>query len=286
MLNLLLRIQDACLQLDWLHLTIPGLAAVVLGLFLWLGGARYAWVVVGLLGAALGSIAGLFASQWFGVTMGLAVAGGAAVFALLAILMRHTVIILLAGLIFAFVCGVSYMGYALNEQSGQGPVERIKQQALGLAGSANADGGRGTSPSESLSDGALGVLNLGNALGGHEGGLRKLRNIGGDLRKAASTHRNMLLLWAVVGATVGLGLAYVLKKLIMPLCCSIAGSAGVIGGMLALFLAKDVDVFSSLQSHPRLLPIIFGAMIIFGSLVQTLLAGARIRRLQADEEEE
>jgi hypothetical protein len=42
---------------------------------------------------------------------------------------------------------------------------------------------------------------------------------------------------------------------------------------VALFFARGTPVFNNLQSHPRLLPTIFIAMIIFGCLVQLLFAG-------------
>ena len=52
--DLLLRLEEACLGLGTLQLVLPGLAAAAVGLFLWLAGARYAWIVVGLLGAIAG----------------------------------------------------------------------------------------------------------------------------------------------------------------------------------------------------------------------------------------
>ena len=113
--ELLLKIQDACLQLNGWHLAIPGIAAVIMGLFLWLGGARYAFFVVGVLGAMVGSAAGLAVSQWFDLQLPLTVSIGAAIFAIIAILLQQTVILILAALIFALACGMAYMGQRVSQ---------------------------------------------------------------------------------------------------------------------------------------------------------------------------
>jgi hypothetical protein len=55
--------------------------------------------------------------------------------------------------------------------------------------------------------------------------------------------------------------------------------------MIALFFAKGRTVFSDLQDRETLIPIIFLAMIIFGCLVQTLLAAAHTRSLKSSDKE-
>ena len=54
MQDILLKIQDACLQLDAISVGAPAVVAIILGLVLWLGGQRYAAFVIGILGAVVG----------------------------------------------------------------------------------------------------------------------------------------------------------------------------------------------------------------------------------------
>ena len=115
MISLLTRIQEACLQLDTWHLAGPGLGLIVLGLFLWLGGVRYAFLVVGILGAAGGGALGLLIGHWFEIEMPLAIIGGAVVMTVLALLLQNLVVIGLAIVLFAVVGGFSYLGYALDK---------------------------------------------------------------------------------------------------------------------------------------------------------------------------
>ena len=68
-----------------------------------------------------------------------------------------------------------------------------------------------------------------------------------DLKDAMGSKQWMLLLWIVVGAAVVLLLGYLVKRLVMVLCCSIVGAAMVIGGVMALLLAKQTEVVSNLQ---------------------------------------
>jgi hypothetical protein len=60
----------------------------------------------------------------------------------------------------------------------------------------------------------------------------------------------------------------------IALCCSIVGTTAILAGMLALLLAKGTEVFTALETKPHTLPSLYLAMILFGLLVQLLLAGS------------
>jgi len=288
MLELLLRIEDACLQFDAYTLAVPGLASVVLGLLLWLGGTRYSAIVLGLVGAALGGVGGLFVSQQFGVALGLSVAVGAAVVALLAVFFQHVVIVLMAMMIFAVVCGVGYMSYNVGGQEWQDTLDRVRQEALSQARSAALAGGggaanaeRATAASEGLADGQ------GEIIEERRTGVERLKGIVGELRLHAGSHRKMLVLWAVLGGVVGLVLAYVLKRVMMALCCSVVGATGIVGGLSAVLLAKGVSVVSDLQGRGRLVVVVLAGMVVFGALTQLFVVGSgKGKKSESSDEQE
>jgi hypothetical protein len=286
MSEFLFRVQDACLQLNWWSLVLPGLAVIVLGLFLWLGGARYAFAVVGLLGAVVGAGCGFVVSQWFDLHIPLTVSAGAAIFTITAILLQQTVIVLLASIIFAAACGLAYMTHTIDRQSFQDTLQNLR----GDWGSLSSDIEK--PPSSESADKTtlplpLGIDESNFALSEpHEQGIQKLKDILDALRSSAASNRNMLFVWAVLGGVVGLLIGYLLKKIVMALCCSIVGATGVITGMLALFLAKGIPVFSSLQDRPRLLLSIFIAMIIFGCLLQLFITGRAKKKTKTSQKEE
>ncbi|MCP4707424.1 MAG: hypothetical protein GY869_02265 [Planctomycetes bacterium] len=286
--ELLLKIQDACLQLNGWYLAIPGLAAVIMGLFLWLGGARYAFFVVGVLGAMVGSAAGLAVSQWFDLQLPLTVSVGAAVFAIIAILLQQTVILILAALIFALACGMTYMGHNVSQPEFQDQLLQLNQRYTEKALSNQIQNRDTTTLSGDLkaplpfdwedqetTEGGL-----------HTQGIQKLKDIFNALFASASDNRNMLFLWAVVGGAGGLFIGFLLKKIIMAFCCSMVGATCVISGMLAMFLAKKIEVFSSLQDRPKLLLSVFVAMVFFGFPLQLFITGRAKKKSKDAEKKE
>ena len=292
MQEMFLRIQDACLQLRPAVLVTPAVISMFAGLFLWLGGVRYAFVVVGLLGAMLGAAIGLFIGRWFGLPTSLSVAIGAAIVAIAAMLMQHTVVVLLATVILATACGLGYMSYTIDTETWRQEISRIRQRVR--------SGGSLSDPDSSASSSAeMDYLRslvhqaenetIADDRPSHDKGLDKLRTVLAEMRLSATSNRTSLVLWAIIGAGVGLVLAYLVKKIMMAVCCSIVGTTGIIGGVLALFLARGSAVFTSLQSRPQLLPVLFAAMIVFGCLIQLMFArpaGKKSAKTQESDEEE
>jgi len=253
MAELLLRIQQACLDLNGWYLVLPGVSGVGIGLFLWLGGARYAWLVAGLLGALGGAALGSLLATRLGVRPWAAVLIGAAALTLLALLLRQVVMVVLAAAVFALIFGSSYVGYALDNS-----VVRQWREGAAVTPLAPSSGPRQAQPSDQS----------------HQRALAQLQQLVADLHAWAAGRRGMLLLWGLAGAALGVLLGFILKKIVMALCCSIVGSAGVIVGTSMLLFGKGAAVVSSLQTRPRLLPSLFVVMILFGLAVQLLLAAA------------
>lgn len=279
MSDLLLRIQDAALQLNPSVLWIPGLVAAFLGLFLWLGGKRYSFFVIGILGAALGAAIGLIVSQWFGTDLLVSVAIGAILIAIAAVLMERLVIVLLATLIFATACGSSYWSYAVKDTDWKNKLSIAKlDQARGIL--------------EGIQDGELpesafdeSVTTDADQVRGHQSAVAKLKEIFAAIKTSAGENKGMLILWTILGAAIGLTLAYLLKKLVMAFCCSVVGSASIIAGIIAVILAKGNMIISTLLQSPKLVPTIFLAMVFFGFACQ-LLFGRKPKKIVVEEEDD
>lgn len=277
MIEFLLRVEEACLQLATWHLVVPGICLIVLGLFLWLGGVRYAFLVAGLFGAALGGLLGLLASRWFGLEMSLAVAGGAVIMTILSLLLQNLVVIGLAIVLFSAVGGFSYLAYSLDQKGASGSADSSLRDSLPSVSDVEAlvrhesESLRETSGSEEDSTASEGV--------------RKLIRIRDEISELASTNRTMVIVCAVGGAFLGLLLGYFLKKLMMAISCSIIGSSGAILGMGMLLLAKGSPVISTLQERPKLLPTLFIVMLIIGCMAQLILAGAKKMETTTEDED-
>ena len=95
MIELLLRIEDLCAELPIAILIGIGILTLIIGFFIWLGGARYIGFLTALLGAAFGAFLGLALSKWFNLHSGVAFISSA-VLAIVAYFIRNIVIISLA----------------------------------------------------------------------------------------------------------------------------------------------------------------------------------------------
>ena len=96
MYELLIRIETVCAGAPLLTLLGVGAVSIVVGLLLWLAGTYFSSVIVGVLGAAVGSFCGLLISQWFDVNSLLCMGIGAGVFCIAAVLLKNIIIIVLA----------------------------------------------------------------------------------------------------------------------------------------------------------------------------------------------
>ena len=119
MYELLIRIETVCVGAPLLTLLGVGAVSTVVGLLLWLAGTYFSSVIVGVLGAAVGSFCGLLISQWFDVNSLLCMGIGAGVFCIAAVLLKNIIIIVLAMIIFALVGGTAYSSAILGRPAQQ-----------------------------------------------------------------------------------------------------------------------------------------------------------------------
>ncbi len=274
MQEFLLKIQEAAYAIEARHLLWgPGCGAVVLGLFLWLGGVRYSMFVIGILGAMAGSAVGLLISSWFGLSVPLCVVIAAAVLAIVAMMVEKMVIALLAMVICALTFGSAYLGFQINDLNWT----EIENQRTAATTDLLMDSAKPSEPvyaeDYTAPPGEPDPLASEYSAPPENNGPRPVsEQIKEAFARAGSNNKVMLTLWIVLGAAVGLALAYVLKKIVMALSCSVVGAAGIIAGFTAALLAKQTAAISYILDHSQLTLSVFGGMAVFGTFFQLILA--------------
>ncbi|MEN6423815.1 MAG: hypothetical protein ABFE13_00520 [Phycisphaerales bacterium] len=114
MYELFVRIETLLSPLSVPILLGVGLPMLLVGLVLWLGGSRHSTVIIGLLGAVVGSVAGITISQRFDLHLWLCMAGGAAVLATASVFLRNLLVLVLAVVVIAAVSGAGYLAVLLD----------------------------------------------------------------------------------------------------------------------------------------------------------------------------
>ena len=291
MTELLLRIQDAMLQLEGGILWLPSSLAMILGLFLWLGGSRFSSLVIGILGAMAGAACGVGIGRWLEVELILSTTISGAVFAIIAVLLERLVIVILAAGIFAVVFGFGYIGTTIDDINFQKRPERDRPELYNSHSQIRPE--QADSRLKYPDETDVTVVAHGYdpqedapASEANAEGFSQLRSIFSKIRESASGNRTMLVAWTLIGAVLGLGLAYLLKRIMMAICCSIVGSAATIGGTLVLMLAKDVEVISAVLEKPKLIPTIFALMIVMGCVSQLIFSRGAKAATETEQDED
>ncbi|MBN2212293.1 MAG: hypothetical protein JW709_12925 [Sedimentisphaerales bacterium] len=289
--DFLLRVQDALLACEGLTLVIAGAITIVGGLFLWLGGARFAGLVLGVCGGGVGAVLGLLAGHWLEVHPALCALVGAAVLALAAILLKKVVIVILAAIIFTCIAGMTYLSYQYNNPVWQNKLSEIRSQAMQIS----PQGGTSEQSSESSASSAeqRRMLFLQEyhdaatlAQSEKEQAQGKLQALWAELRYSLGEHRTGVVLWAILGGVIGLALAYLVMKVMMALCFSLVGATSVIVGVALLLFAKGTLVVTYLMDRPRVLPVIFCGMVALGLIVQLFITRQPKKAAEESEEKE
>lgn len=273
MYELLVRIEALCLKVQPSALAAIGAALMVIGFFLWLGGVRYSTIVIGLLGAGVGAVAGLFVAQQFGINLFIVMAVGAAVLGVVAVLVRNILIIVLATVVFAIVGGATYTGIVLDTRPAEADEARV----------------RPTTPSDapflvqsfSSMDPNSRQRYLDRISGSQERFQSRLSALSKDTWNVLGPHKWFLFAAIVVGAIAGFLLIWLVTNVILPLCYSLVGTASLLLGTLLVMLGAGVDVTGLLPPQRWILPTTFGSLTLIGWLRQ-LLAG-RARRTKQSE---
>lgn len=261
MYELLLRTETLFLSLRPLVLLGIGVPALIAGLVFWLGGARYSTVIVGLLGALVGAVAGLMVSQWLGLNLWLAMIVGAAVVSTVSALLRNVLVLALAVLVIAAAAGAGYLAVALDKAIPQEQTEPDAQASTGQS-----------LLFQSLS-GSDARLDYVDRMTRQEADFaEKVRAIGTDTWETAQPHIWKLALSVAAGAAVAVFLVWFVKKALIALAYSVVGTATLIVGAQTTTLAGGWHVVSAIRPGPWALPATFGGMVAFGWVVQLIIS--------------
>lgn len=280
--ELLLRIEALCTAVDSSILIGAGAGMAVVGLFLWLGGARYGTIVIGLLGAAVGAMVGLIVSQKLGLGPFLCMAVGAVILSILSIAARNGLIIVLATVIFALIAATAYTSVVLDTQ----PAEELTAQKAAPGDSLTAQGqSRFVYQSFSSMDPDARQAYINDLGGSKEDFQGRLKVVLADLWRALGPHKWYLLGAILIGGVGGFLLIWFIKNVVLPLCYSVVGATAALLGVQLLLLGLGAHVVSDLSPRPWIVPAAFGSMTFIGWLRQLLAGRKRHARTEEAPEE-
>lgn len=259
MYELLIRIETVCMEAPLPTLLIVGAIATVAGLLLWLAGTYFSSVIIGILGAAVGSFCGLLISQWFDVSSLLSMGIGAVVLCAAAVLLRNVIIIVLAIIIFALAAGTTYSSIILGSPVGQ---QESEPEPAAISSFSQMDATMRLSYVNEISEQQAGFF-------------EKLKAMLKDTLSTMSPFKWKLLLSTVVGGLGGLLLVWFIKKFMIALCCSIVGAMLVIVGVENLLMAAGFQMCNALGGNRFALSVAYFSMVGIGAVVQLIIARSK-----------
>ena len=232
----------------------PGLTAVIVGLFVWLGGLGFRKVLVTVLGAVSGGICGFFIiGQNIVATALLAV-----VAALIAIILQRIFITILAA------CLAAVLGFAVLARLYVG----IPEEAIPTNQSRMSIRGPALSVDESVQLMKAYIIALGD-----------------KIKQACS--QMPLYNWAIIAVLVVISITggFYFWRLTSALCCAVLGAVLIFAGMILLLLYKGAMPVTGIYRSPSLYAAVFITMAAFGTVEQLLLCpwlkSKAIRRKEA-----
>lgn len=259
MYELLIRIETVCIEAPLLTLLSVGTISTVVGLLLWLAGTYFSSIIIGILGAAIGSFCGLLVSQWLDVSSLLSMGIGATVFCIAAILFRNVIMIVLAIIVFALMGGTTYSSLILGSSTEQ---SQSQSAPAAVNSFSYMDPGMRSSYLENISE-------------EQDDFFEKLKVLLKDTLATVSPHIWKLLLFTLVGGIGGFLMAWFIKRFVIALCCSVVGALLIFVGVESLLVAIGFQMCNALQGHRLILTVIYFAMVGIGAIVQLLLIKPR-----------
>ena len=222
-------------------LIIPGAAAVLVGLFVWLGGLAFKKAIVAILGAIVGGIAGYIFIDHNIIP---AAASAVVVAAVVVLIERIFIAIIAAALAAAFGFAV-LAGPYINTVQAENPANQDEISAQTTAA---------TSVDESIE--RLKAFAL---------------DVGEKIKKAGSLMP--LQRWAMIAVLAAIFIVggFYLRRLTPALCCSVLGTVFIFVGMILLLLYKGTAPVSRICSNPLIYAAVFAAMAAFGTVEQLLI---------------
>ncbi|MHC4323949.1 MAG: hypothetical protein ACYSUX_06725 [Planctomycetota bacterium] len=256
MYELLIRIETVCVQAPLPTLLGVGVVTIVAGLLLWLAGTYFSSVIIGILGAAVGSFCGLLVSQWFDVNSLLSMGIGAGIFCVAAVLLRNIIIIVLAIIIFALAAGTAYSSMILKSPAQQQETE-LEPAAVS---------------SFSRMDSTTRLSYVSEISAEQDGFFEKLKALLKDTLGIMSPYKWKLLLSTLGGGLGGLLLVWFIRKFVIALCCSIVGALLVLIGVESLLMAAGFQMCNAFEVNRSALTITYFSMVGIGAVVQLIIA--------------
>jgi len=247
MLEILQDFEQAAPKLAPLVVILPGLAVVVAGLFLWLGGLGFRRLLAGLVGASAGAICGFFLIRRNIASVALA----AGIAALVAIIFNRVFIVILA-VALAVAFGFAVLAWPYLQTAGPEP---LKSQAEITPGSQPA------TVSQSIETLKRYAVDFGHTV----------KSVGSRMPFYSWV---ILAAVAAVFAVVGIHL----WRLICALCCAALGTTLIFAGMILLLSYKGSAPITKISGGSSIYAAIFLGMIVFGTFEQWLLCGRQKRQ--------
>ncbi len=223
-----------------LVLIVPGLTAVVVGLFIWLSGLRLKRPLLGLIGAIIGAICGFLLSK--GNLIATAIVTGVAALAS-AIFQRLIITLLLAALV-AVVC------FAILAA----PYTKTTDAAANNDQVVITESGQTMSARESLQAVKAYAVSFGS----------KLKN---------ACRQMPFYNWAIIVALTIILIVpgFLFRRLASALFFSVLGTILIFAGMILLLLFKGSTPISRIADKGLFYTAVFIAMTVFGTFEQLLL---------------
>lgn len=263
MLEILQNFEQMASQFRPIILIGPGLAAVLIGLFIWLGGLGLRRLLVAAVGVVGGGVCGIFIIGRNGMSA-LISAGAAVVIAL--IFERFFITILAAAL--AATIGIAVLA---------GPYIENSQESIQNGYPFNQDK----------------ISKQGLYISVHESiHIVKVYAVFFSNRIKQACLQMPVYNWIIIAALAAICIAggFFLWRLTTALCCATLGTLLVFAGMILLLLYKGAEPISSISRRTSFYAAVFIVMIVLGMIEQLLLCKpARrqsIRKRQADEDKE
>ena len=221
-------------------LIVPGVAALLVGLLIWLGGLSLGKLFVAIAGAASGFIVGLFVigRNAFSALLSAAVA------TVIAIIFEKVIIIVLAAILAAAICFAFLAGPYIELSQAQ-----TSAAPNDLPAQAATPGVRGSV--EQLKAYAL--------------------DVGGKIKQAGSQMPAQK--WAVIAVPAAIIIVggLTLRRLTSALYFSVQGTLFIFAGMILLLLYKGTRPVSHIRINPSIYASVFAAMTAFGTVEQLLI---------------
>lgn len=241
MYEIIQNFEQTALRFSPIVLIVPGILAVIVGLFIWLGGLGLRRVLVAVVGAVTGFSCGFF-------IVGNIMAGGilAAGVGLIAIILQRLFIAILAVSLVLVLTFFVFTG--------------ICPEVIQATDNVPITAAEITDDSVVISARHTPVVVKAYAVDF------------GNMVKQAAWHMRTYA-WAIMAALsiVVLVAGFFLRRLTSALCCAVLGTMLIFTGMILLLLYKGSMPINGICNKPLFFGGVFGAMIAFGAVVQLLL---------------